>query len=122
MRLQIRRGIFETNSSSTHSITMVMKSDYDRWRNGELYMYDGELMEKSVAIKKVNDNRFSFNENPNNYTLSLLTGCETDKELANNAIYSFEEYFDDEYESFNVEFTTPSGETVCSFGYYGNDY
>ena len=33
----IRRNVFETNSSSTHSITMCMESDYEKWKNGELY-------------------------------------------------------------------------------------
>lgn len=41
MKRQIRRGVFETNSSSTHSITMCMKSDYDRWSNGEGFFYTG---------------------------------------------------------------------------------
>ena len=29
MKRQIRRGVFETNSSSTHSLTMCLKSDYE---------------------------------------------------------------------------------------------
>ena len=33
---QIRRNVFETNSSSTHSITMCMKSEFDKWVAGEL--------------------------------------------------------------------------------------
>lgn len=39
MKRQVRREVFETNSSSTHSITMCMKSDYDRWNNGEIFLY-----------------------------------------------------------------------------------
>ena len=41
MKRQIRRGVFETNSSSTHSLTMMMKSDYDRWQTEQLYLYEG---------------------------------------------------------------------------------
>ena len=37
----IRNGVFETNSSSTHSITMCMKSDYEKWKDGELYYFEG---------------------------------------------------------------------------------
>ena len=33
----IRRGTFETNSSSTHSITMCSGNEYDAWMAGELY-------------------------------------------------------------------------------------
>lgn len=43
----IRNRVFETNSSSTHSITMCMKSDYDKWKNGELYFL--ECKEKFVT-------------------------------------------------------------------------
>ena len=41
MKKQIRRSVFETNSSSTHSLTMMMKSDYVRWQNEKLYLYEG---------------------------------------------------------------------------------
>ena len=41
MKKQIRRGVFETNSSSCHSITMCMESDYDRWRDEGLLLYMG---------------------------------------------------------------------------------
>ena len=33
----MRQGCFETNSSSTHSITMCMESDFLKWKNGEMY-------------------------------------------------------------------------------------
>ena len=36
---QVRRNLFETNSSSTHSLTMCTKTDYDEWRAGNL-IYD----------------------------------------------------------------------------------
>lgn len=36
MKISVRRGIFETNSSSVHSLTMCNKSDYDAWKDGEL--------------------------------------------------------------------------------------
>ena len=38
MKKIIRQGVFESNSSSTHSLTMCMKSDYDKWCNGELVL------------------------------------------------------------------------------------
>ena len=36
MKVAIRRGVFETNSSSTHSMTIVAKEDFDKWKKGEL--------------------------------------------------------------------------------------
>ncbi len=34
MKRQIRRGVFETNSSSTHSLTMCSKKEYDEFEKG----------------------------------------------------------------------------------------
>jgi hypothetical protein len=36
MKMTIRQGVFETNSSSTHSFTICHKEDYDRWVKGEI--------------------------------------------------------------------------------------
>ena len=41
MKRQVRRGVFETNSSSTHSLTMCLQSDYDRWTSGEVLLFKG---------------------------------------------------------------------------------
>jgi hypothetical protein len=34
----IRRGVFETNSSSTHSITMCSIEEYEKWESGEVLL------------------------------------------------------------------------------------
>jgi hypothetical protein len=36
MKQQIRTGVFETNSSSEHSLAVVAHDDYERWKKGEL--------------------------------------------------------------------------------------
>ena len=49
----IRRGTFETNSSSTHSITMCKESDFDKWKNGEMYFCqdNGEFYDEGGRTK-----------------------------------------------------------------------
>ena len=37
--IQIRRNVFETNSSSTHSITLCSVEDYNAWQEGKMYMH-----------------------------------------------------------------------------------
>lgn len=94
---QVRRSVFETNSSSVHSITMCMKSDYDKWVNGELYwdFYNDQLVTQDVVDKSDYQGRY----------------------------YSYKKYCAKiEHEEFYDEFTTPGGDTVVSFGYYGTDY
>lgn len=36
MKRQIRRGVYETNSSSTHSITMCSEKEYDEFEKGNI--------------------------------------------------------------------------------------
>lgn len=43
--IQIRDGVFETNSSSTHSLCIMTQCDFDKWvssHNGEYYFVDGD--------------------------------------------------------------------------------
>lgn len=102
MKRQIRQGVFETNSSSVHSLTMCSAEDYKKWEKGELvYDYWNE-----VLIPVANDikERMSSDTDGRYYT-------EED----------FNDYKKMSYETFFKEFTTASGETVVAFGYYGED-
>lgn len=36
MKIQVRQGVFETNSSSVHSLSIINKSIYNRWKDGEI--------------------------------------------------------------------------------------
>lgn len=104
MKEVIRRGIFETNSSSVHSITMCSDDEYNKWKNGELYFdrYAKEFVEKSEEIEKEREEAAKYTQ--------YLT---------------YEEFHDRdyiEYETFHKEHTASSGETIHAFGYYGYDY
>lgn len=101
MKRQIRRGVFETNSSSVHSLTMCMDSDFNKWVDGELVWsrWEDELVPITDEIKK------SMEEDEREY----LT------------YEQFNDYDYIDYETFEDSYTTPNGETVKSFGYYGHD-
>ena len=101
MKRQIRRGVFETNSSSVHSLTMCMKSDFDKWVNGELVWnrWRDRLEPITDEIKKSIE--------------------EDEREYLTYEQFGDWEYLD--YETFEDTFETPSGEKVVSFGYYGED-
>ena len=101
MKRQIRRGVFETNSSSVHSLTMCMESDFNKWVAGELVWsrWGDELVPITDEIKK------SMEEDEREY----LT------------YEQFNDYDYIDYETFEDSYTTPNGETVKSFGYYGED-
>lgn len=40
MRRQIRMGVFETNSSLCHSLSMCTKEQFEKWKNGEVWWDD----------------------------------------------------------------------------------
>lgn len=43
MKVQIRRSVFETNSSSTHAMTIYKKDEWNEFKQGKLIMEDGYL-------------------------------------------------------------------------------
>ena len=122
MKRQVRRGVFETNSSSTHSLTMMMKNDYDRWHTEQLYLYEGgygwdfdkpdknQLYTKDEAVKFTKMNKYYKDED------------EIDDEILRDAGFiSWDDEGSEYLEGFYQEFTTPSGETIVAFGEYGYD-
>lgn len=97
MKRQVRRGVFETNSSSTHSITICSKSEFEAWKRGELLydMYDENLIDPNSLTDK-ND----IGEDYQTYD-----GWNSDYDL----------------NIYKREYTTDGGEEIVAFGKYGYD-
>lgn len=118
MKIQVRRGVFETNSSSTHSLTMCMKEDYDKWKAGEVYLNDswsikteGQFATKEEAIKAIEQ-----------YTKETYEEDEIDEKLRDWSFKSYDDWCDNyELESFYDTFKTKTGEEIVAFGEYGYD-
>lgn len=102
MKEVIRRGLFETNSSSIHSLTMCGDDEYTKWMNGEMYFdyYNDKLVPTSEELKRLIANN-------KNYRRRYLTYDD----------FGDAEYV--EYETFEDTYTTAQGEIVHAFGYYG---
>jgi len=100
MKRQVRCGVFETNSSSTHALTMCTKSDFEKWVDGELVWsrWSEELVPITNKVKESMEDEI---------------GCE----------YLTYEQFNDweymDYETFEQTFETPNNEKIVAFGYYG---
>ena len=127
MKRQIRKGVFETNSSSTHSLVMCLKSDFDRWNNGEVLLFTGNewLYPDDNAPQK---NHFYTKEQAIEFEKSSKyppaddmdwDGEEAEEYLRDNEWYTCENYDDEYLEWFDDTFTTPSGEEIIAFGQYG---
>lgn len=107
--IQIRRNVFETNSSSTHSITICTEDEYEMWKRGEVYWsrYSEGFVSKEEVEKEFNKSR---HDDFNDY-------------LCEEGLYTFDRYEDDiEMETYEEHYQTKSGDKIIAFGYYGNDY
>lgn len=113
--LQIRRDVFETNSSSVHSLTIMEDDDFQDWKEGSKY-YDFDR-----------DRFYTFNEVQ--YMISqddVDPDDDSDWEewcFENNILNCelFQEKCEDNYETFAQKHTLKNGDIVWGVGYYGED-
>ena len=54
MKTQIRRGVFETNSSSIHTLAITTNTDWDKFEKGELLMKGYPYDISFVDVNSVN--------------------------------------------------------------------
>ncbi len=123
MKRQIRRGVFETNSSSTHSITMCSGEEYDKWCSGNLLFWVGK---KKFGTKEDIIEELKELTRWDNSLMYPDVNWDDDSVVADifdsEEIQSSDEFFDDEYlETFEEKYHTPNGEEVVAFGKFGYD-
>lgn len=124
MKKQIRRGVFETNSSSVHSITMCSQDEYSKWERGELYIsqYGSGFKTKDEITKELKA-KTHWKTNDLYYpNVDWNNVDEVDEIIKDNEYLKEEEYWDSiDHETFSDSYTTPNGEKIIAFGYYGED-
>jgi hypothetical protein len=119
MKKQIRVGVFETNSSMTHALTICTEEQYDKWKNGEIFWdkWNDRFAEREELMKQ-------FNEDvKRGYWIGETTEEGFDEWRMEDGIVTFDEDCDDDcyFEDFEEHFTTPSGDEMVAFGCYGHD-
>lgn len=123
MKRQIRRGVFETNSSSTHSITMCSGEEYDKWCSGNLLFWVGT---KKFGTKEDIIEELKELTRWDNSLMYPDVNWDDDSVVADifdsEEIQTSDEFFDDEYlETFEETYHTSNGEEVVAFGKFGYD-
>lgn len=95
----VRNSVFETNSSSTHSLTICTRKDFNDFVEGKKYLgiYDNTLYDELPT-----DQEFFYR---GGYADSLEEAMD---------IYCDLEYYEE-------GFVTPSGDAMVAFGWYGHD-
>lgn len=101
MKIVRRVGVFETNSSSTHSLTMTTRIEHDEWKKGN-YVYDS-YDDMLVPIDE----------------LSEEDKAEIDSDGQYYTYEGYCDYYASNYDTFDQTYVTKNGEEVIAFGYYG---
>ena len=134
-KIQIRQGVFETNSSSTHSITMCESSSFKKWMDGELYINfnkegDEQFLLTDVAKKWNKDFILNNHDKITWFTKENYEDYETDElgyvidcEYARYCYISYNQWCNiyNCYEIYSNDYETKSGDKITAFGYYGHD-
>lgn len=89
MKINIRNNVFETNSSSVHTLCICTKEEYEKFKNGEL-LYDLDL---DVLTPDVQNKR-------------------------GDGYITYNEFWEDDgcLETYHEEYTSPSGDKIVVFG------
>ena len=124
MKTIVRKGVFETNSSSTHTMIMCTGEEYQKFEDGEMLvdLMDEELFSYDDIVDLITDDYYKdeFSESG----IDITDKRAVVKWAAANIddLQDVDDFYDDTYlETFSQSFTTESGEKVVAFGRYGYD-
>ena len=116
MKRQIRRNVFETNSSSTHSLVMAVKSEFDKWVGGEVYYcnywYSWNRPEDKDRFVR---GRFYPVAEVDAYFDSI------DEKRDTYDFCTYDEFCDSDLEVEDYSYATPNGEVIKAVAKYGYD-
>lgn len=134
---QIRHGVFETNSSSTHSLCICTEDEFTDFKCNKA-MWDKNT-NKIVPTNKITRNyvqrakeyytkqQTSFMKDWDSLSpesqLEFIVS-EFDKSYAGDWLFEEKTFYKDwgtGFERFESHFTTPSGDKMVAFGEYGYD-
>lgn len=142
MKKVIRNGVFETNSSTQHSVIIMTEEQDEKWKEENLYYYEKSYWN---SFKKLSEDKqpkagclYTKDEVLEFYKLigyepdpEIYSPDEDDEENDVNDIFikemddfiSYEDWGNSEYLEYDTNYyTTPGGEKIvvkCKYGYDG---
>ena len=126
--IKIRYGVFETNSSSIHTLSIAQNEEIDKLKSGELlvnlsWRRNSYLISYEEALQELIKELKEYGEDED-----LIIANSGNKEEIYHLMYEydiaeqFDRYLEYEYlEPYEEEFTTKNGDRVLVFGRYGHD-
>ena len=128
--IQIRQGVFETNSSSVHTMTICSKEDYNKWVAGEVLMLNPNYYKSNKDMKqfltedevKKIDLNYPYIKSSSSYYEEYYYNNKGDELYIDSIPYiTFTQYISSisyEFYSYKEE-KTINGIDVVVFGYHG---
>lgn len=117
MKTRIRQGVFETNSSSTHAVSVCTKQQWDDYLAGKLWMNNDLNLLPEEDAKEANAQIISDAKNRAAKGGWTFDESDYDYEL----YYPYDDMYENNYDWFNEKFTL-NGNEIVAYGYYGTDY
>lgn len=147
MKIQIRVNVFETNSSSTHSLTICEEGSYRDWVAGKnaFNERDNEFVKIDIDFKSIKDitseelyevkNNYHFESDSSYYYPWESLNSEEQQKWYDD--YQVQQKYGTKFKTYYVwdeghkwlnnrgeiemKYTSPSGDKLIAFGYYGYD-
>ena len=112
MLVKIRQGVFETNSSSTHSLSIVSADDFNAWKNNQLYFDkdNSKFITKDDLIVELANRGITIEDDE-----------KIDEVIDEYEFQSYSRFLGSNLEIFSQTHTTKSGDVIVAFGEYGYD-
>lgn len=128
--MKVIKTIFETNSSTTHSVVVMPKDKFDKWTSGLYYFngsyygnepkgekpVDGEIYTEEQVLEFLSELGYKYNDEDYDSVSQYVEDCDV-------GFISWEAWFEDEYlETDKTWYTTPGGEEIvicCKYGFDG---
>ncbi len=137
MKRQIRRNVFETNSSSTHSLTMCSEEEFEAWKRGEVLFTEWGKenfvaatklsdRDKQNAEKEYEDTKDEFQKDWKDLSedakQKYYKKYAKENDIIDEDAKTYEQYMNDnDLETFIQRYTSKSGDKIVAFGEYGYD-
>lgn len=133
---QIRRGVFETNSSNMHALTVCSKEEFDAWENGDIlfHKWNERFIDKNLINVFSEDEIIAYYNKKKEMFWKDWEQLTDDEKMKFTS--EFEEVFDQSYDYktlrqyiddcyplnyYSESYKTKSGDEIVIFGYYGYD-
>lgn len=141
MKRVIRRGVWETNSSTSHSVIIMTEDKYKKWEEGNLYYYgntrswydpfkelpeekkprNGELYTQDEVIEFYRLQGYEFDPEAGDYDTVEENKDQYISEMGD--FVGYHSFAENEYlETDTNYYTTPGGEKIVVTCQYGSDY